>query len=582
MGLFMSTKKRAVIYARFSNEDLQKKRSIDDQLALCRVHAARKDLEVIAEFTDHGKSGTTMSGRDGLYEMMQAAKRGEFDTVVMESLDRLSRDRADLPALHKRLLFSKVSIETVNEGEATHIHVGIRSMVGSMFIADLADKCRRGATGRVREGKFPGARVYGYRCIPGKPGEREIDPEQAAIVLRIFREYAAGKSPRKIAGDLTREGITSPSGSPAWSNQCLTGGRLRQGMIGNRLYVGEIRWNRTRVSTNPETESKVRRATPAEDHMVVAVPHLRIVPQKLWDAANAVRSQRAIQKFGPGGKPVRAPVIARKEHLLAGLLRCGDCGGAMRIYATSATKGTRVACAGAKDRSTCEHTKTYNLETLERGILECMRVRLAEPELLKESLKAFHLEWAKQRKHCLTEHTALKRRLVEIEASTTRFVSALERGSMPEKQIMDRLQALETERVGVAERVRLLDGQTNVVDLHPTAMTAYCASMDKLHAALEANRDDAEARQAFRTLIDSIVVHKTEERAPYQFTPYHRMEALMGADLFPASRSVPEIIRENGGKTRSIIAKSPNPDLAEANPDLRGRIYTLGRYRMAA
>jgi hypothetical protein len=286
-----------------------------------------------------------------------------------------------LPALHKRLVFARVGIETVNEGEATPIHVGLRSMVGSMFLRDLADKCRRGASGRVREGKFPGARVYGYRCIPGKPGEREVDPEQAAIVRRIFAEYAAGKSPRKIAGDLTREGVTSPGGSTVWSNQCLTGGRVRQGMLGNRIYIGEIHWNRTRVWRDPETEAEVRRSTPAENHMLVPVPHLRIVPQELWDAANAVRSERAQQKFGPSGKAVRAaPVVARKEHLLAGLLRCGECGGKMRIYVTSATKGTRVACAAAKDRSTCEHGKTYHLETLEGGVLECMRTRLAEPE----------------------------------------------------------------------------------------------------------------------------------------------------------------------------------------------------------
>ena len=576
------TKKRAALYARFSS-DLQKDRSIDDQLALCRAHAIRKDFEVVTTFVDRAKSGASMNNRDGLWEMMNAAKRGDFDVIVMESLDRLSRDQADLPALHKRLVFSNVAIETVNEGEASHIHVGLRSMVGSMFLRDLADKCRRGATGRVREGKFPGARVYGYRCIPGKPGEREIDPAQAAIVVRIFREYATGKSPRIIAADLSREGVISPSGTAVWSNQCLTGGRLRQGMIGNRLYIGEIRWNRTRIHRDPDTELEVRRATPAEDHMLVPVPQLRIVPQKLWDAANAVRSQRAIQKFGPTGKVTRTiSAPARKEHLLAGLLRCGECSGRMRIYVTSASKGTRVACAGAKDRATCEHTKTYNLETLERGILECMRARLAEPELLKEALKAFHLEWSKQRKHCLTEHATLKRRLGDIEASTVRFVSALERGTMPEELIITRLQSLETERAGVAERMRLLDADTKVVDLPPTAMTAYCASMDRLHAALEANRHDAEAVQAFRTLIDSIVVHKTEDRAPYQFTPYHRMQALIGADLFPASRSVPEIIRENGGNVRFASAKPANPELAEANPDLRGKICTFGRYRMAA
>ena len=87
---------------------------------------------------------------------------------------------------------------------AVAFFIGIRGLVSSLFLSDLGAKVRRGHAGRVREGKFPGAVTYGYRTVEGKPGEREINPEQAKVVRRIFTEYAAGRSPRAIASRSAR------------------------------------------------------------------------------------------------------------------------------------------------------------------------------------------------------------------------------------------------------------------------------------------------------------------------------------------------------------------------------------------
>ena len=48
----------------------------------------------------------------------------------------------------------------------------------------------------------------------GEPirGERRINPQQAAIVRRIFAEYAAGSSPKAIARALNREKVSGPRG----------------------------------------------------------------------------------------------------------------------------------------------------------------------------------------------------------------------------------------------------------------------------------------------------------------------------------------------------------------------------------
>jgi DNA invertase Pin-like site-specific DNA recombinase len=204
--------KRAALYARFSS-DLQRDQSIEDQLYLCRTHAARMGWQVVAEFCDRARSGASLIGRDGLMELVAASKLDNFDLVVVESLDRLSRDQEDLAGLHKRFKFGGIGLEAVHGGTADTVQIGVRSLLGSLFLEDLKNKTRRGMAGVVREGRNAGGKSYGYKPVPGKPGELVIVEHEAAIVRRVWQEYADGKPPRSIAATLNAENIPAPRGA---------------------------------------------------------------------------------------------------------------------------------------------------------------------------------------------------------------------------------------------------------------------------------------------------------------------------------------------------------------------------------
>jgi site-specific DNA recombinase len=536
----------AAIYARFSNDELQKQRSIDDQVALCRDLATRQQIKVVATFFDRGKSSATLFDRDGLVEMMAAARARRFDVLIVESLDRLSRDQEDLSGLFKRLTFFEVEILTANEGVATPIHVGLRGMYGAMFLKDLGDKVRRGHSGRVREGKLPGATPYGYRRVPGKPGEREIDPEQAAVVRRIYKEYIAGRSPRALAAGLTADGIPSPSGG-RWNFEGLIGGSPRgsgkAGLFGNPIYRGELVWNTTRRVLNPETGRKIKRAVPPEDFIRTPVPHLAIVDQTTWEAAQAVRDGRSVAVRRGYSLRGTGRVLPRKEHLLAGLLRCGVCGGPMRMATGKnrrITKGRptaqwapRVACAAARGHLACTHGKSYDLEKLEAGVLNAIREHLINPELIKEAARGFHVKWAEQERKARSEGATVRKRLNRVQVQIGRLVAAIRDSDTPVAELIAQLRPLEAERLGLQERLRLIEAES-IVTLHPNVLDAYRVNVDRLHQALTSEGLTPENRAAFRTLVDSIVVHPTGFGQPYEFTPYGRLGALMGVDLFPS------------------------------------------------
>jgi site-specific DNA recombinase len=570
-------KKRAALYARFSS-DLQKDRSIDDQLAVCQAVAKRDELKIVATFNDRAKSGASMFERDGLLEMMTAAKANQFDVVIVESLDRLSRDQEDMAGIFKRLSFHGVEITTANEGATTPMHVGIRGIVSSMFLADLGAKVKRGHNGRVREGKFPGAVVYGYDRILGKPGERQINPEQAKIVVRIFREYASGLSPRTIAENLTRDGILTPSGAKVWNHQSFIGGRLKRGMIGNPIYAGKIVWNTARTILNPDTGRKTKRAAPDADRISTQVPHLRIVDQALWDAANKVRSERAVAKFGPTGKVARRKHISHSGHLLGGLLRCGACGGHMRIAQVSRDGGPRVACASAHQHGTCEHRKSYDLTTLTAGVIDGIRDRLLNPKQISEAMKALHTRFQERTRQDNRDLETARKQLNRVEVQISRLVDAIADSDQPVKPLVAKLDALEGERASLAERLRLLEAEGNVVRLHPQAVDTYCKNMEQLHRAL-CNADAAmtpENRTALRMVFDSIVVHPTAKRMPYEFTPYARLGAILGVDLAPAKRPAAQIL-EDQGVSCTDVGGSVNSEAPTS-----AQVVCLGRWQKAA
>src|SRR5262245_9685236 len=169
-----------------------------------------------------------LNGKPAWFERLDTRSAGRFDVVLTESLDRLSRDLADSAALHKQLGYWGVRIVTLADGDVTKALVAIKGLLGSIFLDDLAQKTKRGQVGRVKAGRIPGGRCYGYDVVQdGDRGLRKINEAEAAIVRRIFAEYAEGRSPLAIVEQLNREKFRAPRGG-SWNASTLNGSRQRE------------------------------------------------------------------------------------------------------------------------------------------------------------------------------------------------------------------------------------------------------------------------------------------------------------------------------------------------------------------
>jgi len=517
---------RVALYARYSSDN-QRDASIEDQLRQCRERAAREGWTVVDSYSDRAISGASLI-RSGIQSLLADAQPGRFDMVLSEALDRISRDQEDVAGVFKRLRFAGVTIATLSEGEINELHVGLKGTMNALFLKDLAIKTHRGIRGRVEAGKIGGGNAYGYRVVHqldanGEPirGEREIVEDRAEIVRRIFREYVAGKGPKKIAADLNRDGIPSPSGN-RWNDTTIRGNRIiSSGILNCELYIGIIRWNRQKKLKNPDTGRVTYRFNPESEWIRADVPELRIVSQELWDAAKARQDELTglYKKQAEASRAATRTMMAkngglnathRPRTLLSGLLFCGCCDG------TYARRGQdRFACINHVLGNGCDNARTIAREALEARVLTGLRERMMTPDMAAEAMRAYAKETNRLNRERRNTAEASRRELAETAKAIAEIVRVIEQGGW-HRALSDRLTQLEAKQDSLT--ARLSDVPQDIPDIHPGIAETYRRRIERLTVALAHPDDALEAAEAIREIIDRIVITPGKMRRDLSIT----------------------------------------------------------------
>jgi site-specific DNA recombinase len=493
--------KLAAIYARFST-DLQNERSIDDQVALCRAYAAREGFEIVAIYEDRARSGGSIMGRDGVLRLLEHAREHKFEAVIVEALDRLSRDMEDLAGIHKRLTFAGVEIRAIHEGQVNTVLVGLRGLVGQLYREDNVHKIKRGLAGRVREGRSAGGLPYGYAPVPGQPGERVIVEAQAEIIRRIFTEYADGATPRDIAHDLNAEGIPAPRGR-AWVQSAINGGAGRgYGILRNEIYIGRITWNRCRMVRNPETGKRLHRVNATSELMTGMAPELAIVPIELWDAVQTQLAEIARLPASHQRKP---------RHLFSGLLRCAACSSGMAVAGKDKSGRTRLRCSRHHESGDCPNPKTYYLDVIEHSVLSALKRELRKPVALTEYVRVYREEWQRLTANADQQRKRIERRLGEIDRELARITDLMIRGIGAVDRLDARAKELQYEERRLKAEATITPRAASTIALHPALLARFEHQINQLETIVV---DVAIARspssEAIRNLVRRITIGRDE------------------------------------------------------------------------
>jgi site-specific DNA recombinase len=406
--------------------------------------------------------------------------------------------------MYKRFQYQRIRMVTLLEGEITELTVGMKGTFSAIYLKDLGRRTHRGLEQRALAGESIGGKSYGYdlqRRWDAKGertgGLRVINEEQAAIVRRIFEEFARGRSGRAIALQLNREGITAERGRE-WSASTIRGNRRRRtGILNNELYIGRQIWNKQTFSKDPDTGRERSHLNDESTWVRADVPHLRIIDDELWEAVKA-RQDLIDMKPTLGEK-------RRPKRLFSFLLRCGECGGGMSMISA-----TQYGCSTARNRGTCANRLTISERKLETQVLGTLQSRLMRPEVCEVFCTQYTQEMNRKRMDDNASLNANRAELERTERSIEKLVEAIKNGIDP-ALIRDEINGLQKRKVALQAALEATN--ETPVYIHPNMAQRFHEGVQRLLADWNDPQHRESSAELLRTLIEKIVLTPNHDRS---------------------------------------------------------------------
>ncbi len=274
-------------------------------------------------------SGFQFKDRPALTELRKQYKNLSGYSIVMEQIDRLSRDSVYHPGLLLEEMRESNITPVFWKSFSSQIEQVIMSTIADIGMKDSIQRMRLGKINKAKSGRVT-TRVpsYGYHFVdsdgntvrtPGKKAIYTIDESRAFIVRLMFEMISTG---RMNASGLTAELNTrwsvdsryQPPHGDVWHRTTVSG------IIKNPVYKGEFMAQRfTRVKQNKvdkygnSVTVEVRTIKPISEWISVPVPPT--VTAESWELANKTLTRNK----------TLSSRNAKRDYLLSGLMRC-TCG----------------------------------------------------------------------------------------------------------------------------------------------------------------------------------------------------------------------------------------------------------------
>jgi hypothetical protein len=250
---------------------------------------------------------------------------------------------------------------------------------------------------------------------------------------------------------------------------------------------------------DPDTGRRRSRANDQAGLVCTEVPHLRIIPQDLWDKVRA--RQASLERAGASEPGHARPFWSqqRPRYLFSCLMRCGICGGGFSKISTTAFGWST---ARNKGPTACTNRLTIRRDALEKTVLESLGTRLMDPALYEAFVTAFTAEWNRLQGELAGDRDAHEAELVRVRRQSARLIDAIADGTPP-AMVNDRLRELDARRLELEEQIAT--ATRPAPRLHPNLARLYREKVAKL-TEVPARDDAAEVRELIRGLVEAIVL----------------------------------------------------------------------------
>lgn len=280
---------RVVDYARVSTASREQRKSFKNQLDTYRTMIEdNKYWTYAGTYCDEAVTGTKAALRGGFQQMIEDARAGVFDLIVVKDVARFARNIKECLVYKDRLKSYGVMIYFVKEN-LNSFRASDETMLQFMALgAEMEAKSARSRTKIVFEQGIQKGCVYGNSKILGYTKDHcklVVDKAEAETVRLIFDLYVHRRMGlRRIAKELALSGITRKNGTqiPTRTIKCV---------LENPKYKGYFCGGKTEKLDLGE--KYVRRNLPESEWVMYKDPAIpAIVSEALWDEAAHIRAEK--------------------------------------------------------------------------------------------------------------------------------------------------------------------------------------------------------------------------------------------------------------------------------------------------
>ena len=356
------TELKVAAYCRVSKDIEEQESSMATQMsAYERLISQHPEWTLVGIYADKGKTGTNTKKRTEYMRMVDDAKAGKIDLILVKSVSRFSRNTVDLLETIRDLrqhgvgvYFEKENIDTSSLSSELLLTVFAAFAQEESF--SISENMRRGMRQRFKLGIPKVSQVYGYDNL--QRGVLSVNDDKADVVKRIFDMYINGASTIEIADTLNRERVKPPiESSEMWyptSVKCI---------LQNEKYAGDSLMQKYYTSNHLEHDSTPNKELMVEQYYKEGT-HEALVDRDVYEDANRIIMMRDCKR-------------GSCQYPYYGKLICPHCGKPMVKVNIKHGKTPSCWVCGGEDNGELYHERT-----------DCPVYWVKEPYLSEAIIKA--------------------------------------------------------------------------------------------------------------------------------------------------------------------------------------------------
>lgn len=326
------------LYVRLSHDDGDKAESLSVSNQKLKLLSFIKNMPEITDYkfyVDDGFSGTNFE-RPDFKKLINDIHCGLIGGIIVKDLSRLGRNSPKTSYfIHDFFPSNKIRFIAIDDNvdkdffdfdTSNDMIIDIKNMFNGFYPRDISNKVRSTLRTKQADGQFIGAfACYGYKKSPKNHNKLIIDNDAAKVVKQIYSLYISGIGQNTIAKFLNAANIPCPSeykkiqglnyknGNKLNYTTYWTYSSIRH-ILKNEMYTGCMVQNKSFRTLC----SKTAYALPKDKWIIVPNTHEPIIDKQTFNRVQTLLSNN-----------IRQPPSKNNIHLLAGIIKCGDCGRAM-------------------------------------------------------------------------------------------------------------------------------------------------------------------------------------------------------------------------------------------------------------